>query len=462
MKTIFTTLAITTSVILFAQQSPPSVEWTQNYKINNTYSYNLGLDNDNNFTFFAKDSYFDTESGETIDNIHLVRLNAGGVVSDVTVNIDAEFYYPYKLLATTDNAFITSNENDGSLQKFSATGALVWEKSFGNDFFTNEFIKTSDNNLLTIGVNFDENDFYYLFRKMNNNGTTIWEKKSQKLNGMYFEPTAITQTNDGGYIVAGVYGDNLEAEYMLGTNLVKLNANGDVNWEKRIAVPANSEVWPQKILLSNDGGFVILSEFDDDSGTTNYNCQYAKYDSNGNVLWSKVTTDYISSIQKSLDNGYVLSTIEENTDPSLNTFELRKIDESGNFVWKKNFGALGNSSSDSLVRTSDGFASLTNFYNDLGTSVKITKFGVPIAATSDIAKQSITLYPNPTVDFLNLKIDNVKSIEQIDFYDVSGRLVKSILDSIAININVKDLKKGSYIVKVKAGDRHLVSKFIKN
>ena len=55
MKTIFTTLAITTSVILFAQQSPPSVEWTQNYNINNTSAYNVALDNNNNVIFITED-----------------------------------------------------------------------------------------------------------------------------------------------------------------------------------------------------------------------------------------------------------------------------------------------------------------------------------------------------------------------------------------------------------------------
>ena len=72
MKPIFTTFAITASVILFAQQSAPSVVWTQNYRFNNTNSYGMTLDNNNNLTFMARDQMFNSDTGETIEKIHLV------------------------------------------------------------------------------------------------------------------------------------------------------------------------------------------------------------------------------------------------------------------------------------------------------------------------------------------------------------------------------------------------------
>ena len=463
MKTIFTTLAIRTSVILFAQQSPPSVEWTQNYNINNTSAYNVALDNNNNVIFITEDIKFNSGTGETIKNNHLVKIGSGGVMSDVILSAPTESYYPHRLIATSDNGVITSNENDGSLQKYSSTGALVWNKTFGNDFFTDDFVKTNDNNLMVIGANFEDNDFYYMFRKMDNNGNTIWEKKAEKLNGMYYEPTAILQNSDGTYIVAGVYTDDLVSDYMLGTNLIKLEANGNLLWEKRVANLSNADVWPQQIVSHFDGGYIVLFEYDDDGGNL-FTSQYTKYDSTGNVWYGTKTADNISSIQSGLDDGIILAAIGYNNDPSSNSFFLRKYDNDNMMVWENNFGNLGYFPTKSLIKVNSGYIALSNFFNEdeQANAVKITKFGIPIAATSDIAKQSITLYPNPTVDFLNLKIDNVKSIEQIDIYDASGRLVKSILDSGTTNINVKDLKKGSYIVKVKAGDLHLVSKFIKN
>ena len=458
MKTIFTTLAISSAAFLYAQQSAPSVEWTRDYKINHTSSEALCLDNNNVMTFMAKDNDGSSEK------LHLVKINAGGVTSDVILSIPAGSYYPWKLVATSDNAFVTTNENDGTLQKYNSAGGLVWNKTFGTDFYTDDFIRTTDSNLTVIGGNFDAGNVFYMIRKMDNNGNTIWEKKAEKLNSMYYEPTAVTQTSDGGYIIGGVYTDNLQSEYMLGYNLVRLDSNGNVIWEKRYAIPANVECWPEKILVSNDGGFVMLSELDDDNPGSNSNSQYGKFDSNGNLIWNKLTPEYISDIEKGLEDGYVLSIIEDDSsNPAIDEFILRKIDELSNLIWEKNYGTLGDSPSQSLIRISDGFAALTTVYGEggQGNSAKVTKFGAGTAGTSDIVKLKMTLYPNPTTDYLNLKMDNLKSIDKIEIYDASGRLVKSMTGQKSLNINVTDLKKGNYMLKVKIEDNNHTASFIK-
>ena len=70
------------------------------------------------------------------------------------------------------------------------------------------------------------------------------------------------------------------------------------------------------------------------------------------------------------------------------------------------------------------------------------------------------LYPNPIVDKLNIKSDEI--ILQVDIYSTNGNLIKSQnSNSNSVEINVSDLQKGLDIVNVKAGDKTYTEKIIK-
>lgn len=69
-------------------------------------------------------------------------------------------------------------------------------------------------------------------------------------------------------------------------------------------------------------------------------------------------------------------------------------------------------------------------------------------AVSDISKNNVSLYPNPFVDILN--ISDVKGVSSISVNDVSGRKVKSLAPTEALNLS--DLKAGVYIINLKMED----------
>lgn len=72
-------------------------------------------------------------------------------------------------------------------------------------------------------------------------------------------------------------------------------------------------------------------------------------------------------------------------------------------------------------------------------------------ATNDIAAESkkIAVYPNPAKEAVNFK--NADRIKTVDIYESTGRKVKSVkLDG--GNINVKDLKPGSYYFEITLKD----------
>ncbi len=69
-------------------------------------------------------------------------------------------------------------------------------------------------------------------------------------------------------------------------------------------------------------------------------------------------------------------------------------------------------------------------------------------AVSDINKKSVSVYPNPFTDVLN--ISDVKGVKSVSVNDVSGREVKSLAPSAELNLS--NLKAGLYIVNLKMED----------
>lgn len=68
-------------------------------------------------------------------------------------------------------------------------------------------------------------------------------------------------------------------------------------------------------------------------------------------------------------------------------------------------------------------------------------------STKDYVNASnVGVYPNPAVNFLNLKTD--VNISSVKIYSVSGLLVRNETETASNNIDVSNLQKGCYFVKV--------------
>jgi len=62
----------------------------------------------------------------------------------------------------------------------------------------------------------------------------------------------------------------------------------------------------------------------------------------------------------------------------------------------------------------------------------------------------VNIYPNPTHDILNIQLSQPESVQQIDVYTVSGKLVKSektIAQSVH-QINLGTMGRGLYIIRI--------------
>lgn len=78
-------------------------------------------------------------------------------------------------------------------------------------------------------------------------------------------------------------------------------------------------------------------------------------------------------------------------------------------------------------------------------------------------KLDFSLFPNPSFDFINFRINNTITEKIIvEFYNEIGQICKSVnLDSNNSKIEISDLVIGLYLVKIKSEDDTIIKKIIK-
>ncbi len=241
---------------------------------------------------------------------------------------------------------------------------VEWEKKFGYDKYdtANDVKQTSDGGYIVAGETYNGEDTDAWIIKLDSNGNVIWEKKFGGSN--WDNANAIQQTSDGGYIFAGTYtneSDNLDVQAWI----VKLDANGNVIWEKKFG--GNGSDGASAIQQTKDGGYIFAGTYNHERlspyiPSEDYDMWIVKLDANGNIVWEKKLggpyMDYANAIQQTSDGGYIVAGVYECVENDIHHDEawVIKLDSNGNVVWKKKLG--GNESvwwyANDVKQTSDG------------------------------------------------------------------------------------------------------------
>lgn len=86
-----------------------------------------------------------------------------------------------------------------------------------------------------------------------------------------------------------------------------------------------------------------------------------------------------------------------------------------------------------------------------------------LGVTEIINSRDLQIYPNPVKDVLNFKLSNGLKVEAIEIYDLTGKQVNVKNSKLVSSVNVSNLPKGNYILKVKADDGRVhIQKIIKD
>ena len=169
--------------------------------------------------------------------------------------------------------------------------------------------------------------------KTDSAGTLQWSW-TYTLTGASDRASAIKQTADGGYIIAGH--TTLPAVTDINACIIKLNANGTLQWMKTYS--GTIVEWTKDILQTPDGGYVATG-YTNSFGAGSEDILIMRIDSSGNLLWFKTyggtDTDIAYSICFAPDGGYVVT---GQTGGNGSDIIIIKVDTSGSLQWCRRYG----------------------------------------------------------------------------------------------------------------------------
>lgn len=265
-------------------------------------------------------------------------------------------------------------------------GQLIFAKTLGgtkNDS-AQSVTATSDGGYAILGhTQSNDNDitdkqdesFDYWVLKFDSNDELEWQKTYG--GSLDDRGSDIIQTSDGGYAILGYSfsadGDTTENAGLQDYWIVKLDATGNISWEKSFGYQgADSGI---SMIETNDQGFLVLGILDvtasggagNSSRTANRHAggDYwaLKLDVAGNLEWSRYFggnfTDTPYGVVQTDDNGFIIagSSDSEDTDISGNIgtydFWVIKVSESGDLIWEKSFGGSQIDEARAIVKTDD-------------------------------------------------------------------------------------------------------------
>ena len=215
---------------------------------------------------------------------------------------------------------------------------------------------------------------------------------------------------------------------------INYNANGTVgttvfeSWQDTW-VTASRTVYSYD---ANNWTILESSEvFDESNWLVEEKVEYT-YDTNGNALTMKRFNN---------DNGTFIQQSEE-----INTFDTSQLMADFAHPFKDKNGV------DYLFEVN---GRINKIINSTSSGIRTTfNYGEPTASISSFNLASTKVYPTPATDVVNVSIENV-TIHKIDVFNLLG---KKVLTSTESKINVENLAKGVYFLKIQSEDAGLVTK----
>ena len=188
--------------------------------------------------------------------------------------------------------------------------------------------------------------------KLNNSGGLEWSKF---YGGSFTDiPLGVVKTIDNGFIIAGssdsADGDITNNKGGYDFWILKIEANGTVVWGKNFGGSEIDEA--SAITQTNDGNFIVVGDTrSSDKDVSNNNgaadLWMLKISQEGILIWEKTfggtSFDVGRSISRTQDNGFIISGSSRSLDANFNNQGqndalIIKVDSEGNIVWQETVG----------------------------------------------------------------------------------------------------------------------------
>ncbi len=259
------------------------------------------------------------------------------------------------IIAASTNTYDSYGEanHDIWLIKTDAYGEILWSRTYGGEHGdgASDIRQTRDGGYIIAGatsISTEGGDFWLI--KTDSYGYKEWDRVFTRT-GLDIA-NSVRQTQDGGYILVGLS----ESDYgYFNTDiwLIKTDSNGNMEWNK-VFNETNDEDG-KCVQQTDDGGYIIVGEQDDEDGISNL--WLIKTDCDGNIEWEKImdesNEDQGNYVQQTSDGGYIITGL---TDKNNNHGDIWiiKTDSNGNKQWEKIYGGSYFDWGNTIQQTKDG------------------------------------------------------------------------------------------------------------
>lgn len=376
----------------------------------------------------------------------IVKLDMNGSIIWDKEYGGSSFEKPFSIHQTSDNGYIVAGyassldgdvgfnhySTDCWVMKLNSFGNIVWKKvlgGFGDEKF-HSIIQTTDGGYIAVGntnsvtgngdISFNHGGGDLWVVKFDGQGNTTWEKCYGGSNGegFWMEKLQIIQTMDGGYAFVGnTSSTNGDISLNDGGNdawVVKINASGQIEWEKTF------------------GGSMV---------------------------------DYLNSIVQISGGDFIVGGHTFSTDGDISSnngwfdFWLLRLNNSGAIVWEQNYGGSSYEELYELEKTSDGglmlIGSTRSSDGDVSNNnggfedIWVVKLNNMLNVTENYLNQSISVN-NPISDKIILNASTNIEKAEIKVYDMTGAVLFTETTSISKQHSLDiSLQSGAYILEIK-------------
>lgn len=412
---------------------------------------------------------------DTTSDTYLIKVDADGnqqwtktIGSDTLDGANA-------ILQTSDGGYFITNHTEGYgagdcdawMCKTDASGNILWNQTYGcpEDDLGLDAMETSDHFLVTCGVARTTDPMGDAFlAKYSLSGAVVWIKNYGGQGGQ--DGWRITETPDGGYLVAGNTIEN--ANGPVDIFVFKTDADGNLLWSKNFG--GQGEEYTLGLCHGSDGGYVICGSTTS-FGAGDEDAYLLKIGENGNQLWSRnyggLLQDEAMGVAPADDGGYALTGFTKSFGNPLEAFIL-KTDPFGNQQWMKTYGdALWEKECNWIVACADGGYAMTGSLRQTGSSdadlyfVKTDSEGNTSLNVDDISGNMtrFVVYPDPAMTTITLSYDKLVTNPEVMIYNALGRLVFDEVNS--KKIDVRSLSEGIYFVTIRQEGKFYSQRFVK-
>ncbi len=164
----------------------------------------------------------------------------------------------------------------------------------------------------------------------------------------------IVQTADGGFLIAGVYNEELYGQ--TDALFIKIDSSGELEWQNNFGSTENDCIYD--IAPTSDGNFIAAGYCDRPTSIEHGYGYLVKIAPSGDTSWTKAFGEgpliHFNTALETPDGGYLVGGDNYATNPEYGDFYLVRTDINGDVLWTQTYHHDRGGAAYDMLNTSDG------------------------------------------------------------------------------------------------------------